>query len=161
MKTNKTVDERVVTERRRINSEAFGIVMIVLLGSVLLQQFVFDTPFAHYAFEFICFIIASIYILVRNLMLGNNLFGENVKPKTSIIVRSVIAGLSGAVANGVYRNAQYGEASGGHLREFAASVAIVFICGTLGTLVVLYLIYALNIKKQKQIEKQFDEDDDE
>jgi len=53
MKKQDMQDERVVAQRRKINSEAYGILMIVLLGSILVQQFLLNAPFKQYAVEVI------------------------------------------------------------------------------------------------------------
>lgn len=66
-------DERIAAQRRKIQSDACGILLIVLLVSTLVQQYVFDAPFSQYAVEFVCFVGASIYIVIRNIISGNDL----------------------------------------------------------------------------------------
>ena len=48
-------DERVVVERRKINSEAYGILFIVLLISVLVQRYWFEAPIEHIHIFMICY----------------------------------------------------------------------------------------------------------
>lgn len=77
MKREKIQDERIIFQKQKIGSDAFGIVFFGLLISVLLQQFVFEATFSQYAAEFILFVVAAIYIIVRNIMVGIDLFGDS------------------------------------------------------------------------------------
>ena len=45
MKNNNIQDERVTAQKRKITSEAFLLVMIFLIGSILVKQFVYDASF--------------------------------------------------------------------------------------------------------------------
>ena len=55
MKNQTIRDERVISQRRKVSSEADGILMFALLASILLQQFVMNAPFKQYAAEFPAF----------------------------------------------------------------------------------------------------------
>lgn len=55
MKKNILNDERVINEKRKITNEAFSLIMLILISSILVQQFVFKAHFSEYATEFICF----------------------------------------------------------------------------------------------------------
>ena len=79
MKTNQMNDERVINERRKITAEAYGLIMIFLLISMLVKQFIFHSEFNEYAVEFIAFFGSSIYIVIRNIFVGNNLYEEAIK----------------------------------------------------------------------------------
>ena len=63
MRKQNLQDERVLAQRRKINSEAYGILMIALLCSVLVQQRLLNAPFEQYAVA---------YMLLRNVPLHDN-----------------------------------------------------------------------------------------
>ena len=96
MKNNQINDERVINERRKITAEAYGLIMIFLLISMLVKQFIFHSEFNEYAVEFIAFFGSSIYIVIRNIFVGNNLYEENKKRLP--IMNSIIMGLSSTFA---------------------------------------------------------------
>ena len=70
MKKQNSQDERVVAQRRKIISEAYGILMIALFCSILVQKFLLNAPFEQYAVEFICIFGMSLYLMIRHLTLG-------------------------------------------------------------------------------------------
>ena len=76
MKKNILNDERVINEKRKITNEAFSLIMLILISSILVQQFVFKAHFSEYATEFICFFGALIYILIRNISVGNKIIND-------------------------------------------------------------------------------------
>jgi hypothetical protein len=67
MKKVNIQDERIVYQKRKIGSDAFGIIYFGLIISILLQQFMFDAPFSQYAAEFVLFVVAAVYIIVSIL----------------------------------------------------------------------------------------------
>ena len=77
-------------KKRKITGEAYGLIMIFLLISMLVKQFVFHLEFNQYAVEFIAFFGASIYIVIRNIFVGHNLYRENKKRLP--IINSIIMG---------------------------------------------------------------------
>ncbi|MDD2235215.1 MAG: hypothetical protein PHZ11_07560 [Desulfitobacteriaceae bacterium] len=162
MKKQNLQDERVVAQRRKINSEAYGILMIALLFSMLIQQYLLNAPFKQYAVEFICFLCMSFYVIIRYMTLGLNIYGEGKRAKAIPIVNSIVAGIVVTVINGVLNYtqyaAQYREAGIGY---FIAVLAITFISATVLSFVVLFGLDYLNKKKQSKIQKQLDEKEQE
>jgi hypothetical protein len=157
-----TQDERVLALRRKINSEAFGIIMIVLLASILVQQFLLNAPFEQYAVETLCFFGMSIYMIARHMTLGLDIFDEEKHTKTIPVVNSIVAGITVTAINGVCNYAQYGESyqeSG--MGYFFAMLAITFISTALFTFAVLTLMKFLNKKKQAQIGKRLDDEEND
>ncbi len=160
MKRQRIQDERVAAQRRKINSEANGILMMVLLASILVQQFFLNAPFKQYAVEVICFFGISFYMIVRYMMLGLDLYGEGKRAKGILLVNSLVAGIAVTAINGVLNYAQYAEryeADG--IGYFIAVLVITFISATVSTLAVQAFFAYLNQKKQAQIQKQLDEDE--
>lgn len=153
-------DERVSAQRRKINSEAYGILMIVLLASILVQQFLLDAPFKQYAAECICFFGISIYIIVRYMTLGLDLYGEGKRAKSFQLLNSIVIGIIVTAINGVLNYTKYAE----HYRQdgigfFIAVLVITFISSAASVFALLTFFNYLNKKKQAKIQKQLDEDE--
>ncbi|WP_312940526.1 DUF6773 family protein [Oscillibacter sp.] len=160
MKRQNTQDERIAAQRRKINSDAYGILMAVLLISILVQQFFLNAPFKQYAVETICFFGMSFYMIVRYMTLGLDLYGEGKHAKGMLLVNSLVAGTAVTAINGVLNYTQYAErykADG--MGYFIAVLAITFISATVCTFAVQALFDYLNKKKQAKIQKQLDEDE--
>lgn len=68
MKNNQINDERVTNIKRQIVGEAYGLVMIFLLSSILIKQFILNAEFSQYAVEFIAFLV-QVYILLLAIFL--------------------------------------------------------------------------------------------
>lgn len=158
MKKQNLQDERVVAQRRKINSEAYGILMIVLLCSMLVQQFLLNAPFEQYAVEFIGFFGMSIYMIIRYMTLGLDIYGEGKRAKAIPFVNSIVAGIVVTAINGVLNYTQYAEQyKEDGIGYFIAVLAVTFISATVSTFVVLSYLNYLNKKKQAKIQKKLDE----
>jgi FtsH-binding integral membrane protein len=160
MKKQNSQDERVVAQRRKINSEAYGILMMALLGSILVQQFLLNTPFKQYAGEFICFIGISFYIIIRNMTLGVNIYGEGNRAKAISIVNSIVVGIVVTAINGGLNYSQYADQYKEDGIGFCIAVlAVTVISTTVPVFIVLSCFNYLNKKKQAKILKQLDEEE--
>ncbi len=58
---NKIVDERVVQTKRRIQSNGYLILQVLLLLSMLVQRYYFKLPLSHYLGELICIFLVGAY----------------------------------------------------------------------------------------------------
>lgn len=160
MKNKNLEDERVVAQRRKINSEAYGILMIALFCSMLIQQFLLNAPFEQYAGEFICFSGITIYTVIRYIILGLNICGEGKLAKAMPFVDSIVVGIVVTVINGVSNYTKYaGQYKKDGIGFFIPVLAVTFISATILTFVVLYCVSYLNNKKQAKIAKQLDEEE--
>lgn len=161
MKKQNSQDERVVAQRLKINSEAYGILMIALFCSMLIQQFLLNAPFKQYAVEFICFFGMSFYVIIRYITLGLNIYGEygeEKRAKALPFVNSIVAGITVTAINGVFNYTQYAEQyKEAGIGYFFVVLAVTFISATVLSFVVLSFLYYLNKKKQAKIKKQLDE----
>ncbi len=160
MKSNVTCDERVVLVKRKIQSDGFSLIWLLLLISILVQQFVFSAPVQQYLAEMVIFLAMSVYIIVANLIKGNDLQLSNSKKSNVLIVlRSVIAGLVVAVINTVQNHYQYGDAVQDSIAKHTAWVAIIsFLCTAIGTFIVLKIIALINIAVQNKINTKLEDD---
>lgn len=158
MKKQNSQDERVIAQRRKINSEAYCILMIALLCSILVQQFLLDAPFEQYAVEFICFFGMSLYMIIRYMTLGLNIYGEGKRANAIPFVNSIVAGFVVTAINGVSNYTQYAEQyKEDGMGYFIAVLAVTFISASVSAFVVLSSLNYFNKKKQARIQKQLDE----
>ena len=160
MKKQNPQDERVVAERRKVNSEAYGILIISLAVSVLVQGYLLNAPFEQFAVEFICWIGVSFYTIARYIMLGQNIFGDGKRAKYMPLINSLVAGIVATAINGVLNYIKFAE----HYNEtsigyFIPVLAITFVSVTTFTFIVLSCISYLNSKKQAKIFKRLEDDE--
>lgn len=161
MKKHIKQDERVLAQKRKIGSDAFSILWIGLVISVLVQQYLFNAPFAQYAVEFVFFVAASIYIVIRNLIAGNDLFRSPKGGQVIVIINSLVCGLTVSVINTILNYAEYSKTVQLPLAAETALVAgITFISAAAIAFVPMELLYLANKKKQKSIEAKFDNEDE-
>nr|WP_204599348.1 DUF6773 family protein [Clostridium pascui] len=97
--------------------------------------------------EFIAFFGGCIYIIVRNICVGNNLFGENRKSVT--IVNSFIIGVITFLHYKEFNN----------INNFITELIVAFFSSTLAAYLFYYILNKVTQKRIKVIEKKFDEDD--
>lgn len=160
MKRQIQKDERVLAQKRKIGSDAFNILLFGLLISVLVQQYFFDAPFTQYAVEIFLFIAASIYVIIRNIVGGNNLFASKKGGQGIVIINSVVCGLTVTVINTILNYAKYRETVKLPIAVNTALVAgITFLSATAAAFVALELLYLVNKKKQKNIESHLNDNE--
>jgi hypothetical protein len=92
MKKSKINDERIVSQRRMIQSDAYQILVNCLLISILIQQFIMNAPFAQFAVEFFCLIGIGIYIMIRNLSVGVDIWDSPSQTNKKLLINSIISG---------------------------------------------------------------------
>lgn len=158
MKNNLIQDERSVAQKRKIGSEACNLLLGGLGISLLIKEFVFNVPFSQYATELLCLCGASIYIVIRNIMAGNDLFETKDKGKKSVVLMSLVVGLAVCVIAGSANYARYGDKYTDS-RFFLITLAILFVSGTVVTLLISSPIYKLNQKRQKKIAEELDKEE--
>ncbi len=153
-------DERVSAQRHKVYNEAWVILMTALLASILIQQFLLNASFEQYAAEAICFFGVSIYIVIRYLVLGLNVYGEGKMAKSIPFINGIVAGIVVTAINGVLNYTQYADRyKEDGLGYFFAVLAITFISATIGSFSVLFAISYINKKKQDKIKKLLDEEE--
>ena len=150
-------DERLRALRKKVNSEAFGILMVVLLVSVLIQQYMMEAPFEQYAGEFFAFLGISIFMILRHLSLGIKLFGEGKRAKIIPLINSLIlAGLVTTI-NGIANYSTYADQyKTDGMGYFMAVLLVTFISAWLSAYLVLLFMAYLSKRKQEKIEKRLD-----
>jgi len=160
MKRQQMQDERVLMQRRKINSEAYGILIIALLISILVQQFLLDAPLEQYAAETICLYGISFYVIIRYITLGLNIFGEGKRAKSMPLVNCIVIGITMTTISGILNYSTYAERFQEEgIGPFIGELAVSFISASGTAFIALSFIKYLNKKKQEKIQRQLDEDE--
>jgi hypothetical protein len=161
MKRREIQDERILAQKRKIGSDAFQIVFYGLLLSVLIQQFLFQAPFSQYIVEFILFITASLYIVIRNLTVGHDIFSAHKMGQKLVIINSIVSGLVIAVINSFLNYIRLGELFTTDLMNSLLVTFVTFIIASIVAFLMFEALYIVNRKRQLQIETKFTEQDEE
>lgn len=153
MKSNIIQDERVIAEKRKIISETFTFVMIFLIGSTLVKQFIFKASFSEYAIEFIAFFGASFYIMIRNILIGNSPFGiDNHRKNRMMIINSVVIGLTNTVVSEFLNFKRHG------ISLSIMDLIIIFIISILEVFAIQFVLNILSKRRSEKLENKFDDD---
>lgn len=150
MKNVKDKDERVIAQRRKIQSDGFQLLIYALLLSVVVQQIFLQSPPSQYMAELLCLIGAGFYSLIRNLNLGNNVFGDDSDSSKSIFKNALLYGLGSVVFAALLT----GEKNIGYLLSYFLTFTVVF--GGMN-----YLFHYISKKKQDKIKRELDMDEDD
>lgn len=150
MKTNEIKDERILSERRKIQSEAYGWVVSALLLSIVAQKFFMNAPFEQYAVEFFTLAGCGIYISIRHYKAGIDIWnpkGDNSKKR---FLNTVISGIASIIL--------FAFLSGNYDIKVLAPYFITF--------VVFFFIFRsvmifINNKKQQILENKLNETEDQ
>ena len=141
-------DERVLEERRKIQSRGYSILVWGLLISLLVQQLM-QVPFAQYAAEFVLLMGCSVYQMIANVRRGFNIWGGQTQRKGRAVLTAIIAGI---VAVWIMFLAAGGE-SWVNLAVFLVTFIPVFYG-------IQKLLAYMSRKKQEKLEQALDEEDD-
>ncbi len=139
-------DERIEMQKMKIKSNAYTILSNLILISVLIQKFFFNTSNEQYMIEFICFIIASAYIIIKKITLGIDMKSTEQKTTTKLLLDSLLFSLVATIILAFLS----GEDSTILLVYFIVFMAITFIGS--------YLISYFTKKKQNEIIAELDKD---
>lgn len=151
-------DERTVAQKRKIGSDTCNLLLLALMIAILVQQYVLNVPFAHYAAEFICFFGACSYILIRNIIGGNDLYNRKNTGFKLVIINSLVCGCTICIVTGIANYARYGDKATSNI--WIITLAITFLCGTAAAFLGFFILHYLNNRKQKRIEDELDEEED-
>ncbi|MBC8632121.1 hypothetical protein H8697_10495 [[Eubacterium] tenue] len=156
----KIQDERVLSQKRKIGNDAFQIISLGLFLSVLVQQYIFDAPFSQYAVEMILLITVSLYVIVRNIMVGNDIFNSNKVNQRVVIINSIICGIIITIVNTILNYIKFREIFTTDIVNSVVVSLVTFVCASVVSFVVLQILYVINKRKQIQIEIQLEDDDE-
>lgn len=148
MKCSKNQDERILTQKRKVQSDAFQLLIYYLLIAILVQKFIFNAPFYQIVVELIGVVGAAFYVEIRNLLLGNDIYSTSTETKKNIVKRSIISGCVCTII----------------LLTLAGItdikiLLVSFLCITISFAGFSFLLYYLNRKKKDKIEEELNKDE--
>lgn len=159
MKREKIQDERIIFQKQKIGSDAFGIVFFGLLISVLLQQIVFEAPLSQYAAEFILFTVAAIYVVLRNIVAGIDIFAK-VQRDAELSLNSIVTGITITALTTTLNTFNYGLEKMGGISGIALVAIVTFVSATLLVYIAFKFLYMINKKRQEQLDDKYNDEDE-
>ncbi|HAS90754.1 MAG TPA: hypothetical protein DCS12_00350 [Clostridiales bacterium] len=148
MKNNKIQDERILLARRKIQSDAYGWLVWVLMISIIVQQFFMNAPFAQYAVEFFALIGCGLYVSIRHFNEGIDIFSPKCDGKKKLLLTTIISG----VVSVIFFALLSGKYDIKTLTSYFVSFVLIFF-------VFRSAIIFINKKKQQTIENKLNEDE--
>ncbi|WP_339315414.1 DUF6773 family protein [Paenibacillus sp. FSL R10-2734] len=146
MRNSRVNDERIVSQRRKIQSDAFQILVYCLLISILIQQFIMNAPFAQFAVEFFCLIGIGIYITIRHLSDGVDISQSHSNKR--LVLNSIVSGgicVSLMVFLAGERNVW--------------NLILIFVAFTIVYFLAHFVLRNINKRRQKQIDDELGSDE--
>ena len=148
MKNNEIQDERIVLERRKIQSTAYSWIVIILLISIIVQKFFMNAPFAQYAVEFSILIGCGLYNIVSNFKKGIDIWNPYAQGKKIILLNTIISGVISVILFAFLS----GEPDATYLVSYFVSFVIFFF-------LFRSVMCFINQKKQEAIMNKLNEDE--
>lgn len=160
MKKGKIQDERVLSQKRKIGSDAYQILSLGLFLSVFVQSYIFNATFSQYAVEIILFIVVSLYVIARNIMVGNDIFDSDKVNQKFVIINSIICGVIVVLINTTLNYIKFRELFINETSDMLLASLITFLCTSVFTFGVLQVLYFINKKKQMKIDLKLKAEDE-
>ena len=150
---NNINDERILSEKRRIQSRAYAYIIYALVLSIVIKMVFMDAGFEMYASELIILIGSGLYIIIANYLKGINIWSINMNDGTNRYIKNlIIAGVISIILNDNLK--KYTEI------EDSKMTAIVYSVSWIGVFSVISIVmYYLNKKKQEKIDMQLDDEE--
>lgn len=149
-------DERMVAQSRQINSEGCMILLYGLLASIIIQIYFMHAQFIQIAGEFMILMAGSIYIIVRSLAMGTDLFSERKSGQRLIFFQAFICALAVSALRAVSQWTFMQQAP-----RNIISLGITFVCAFLSSLAAFELLYFFNQKRQQQLDAKLEQEQDD
>ncbi|MBU3127468.1 DUF6773 family protein [Clostridium tagluense] len=149
--TNKKIkDERVVEQQRKIGSDAFRLVSMFLLASMLYKQFILNAPISTYITEVIAFFGSSFYVVLRNVMKGNDTYSIKKPVMKRYLLTSLISSSTITIVLVLNDYTKY-------MRN-KAIIIIVFFCAFVYWFLISWGLNLLSKKRADKIAKQYEDE---
>lgn len=148
MKSNRIQDERIIAERRKIQSRGYAWIVTILLVSIIVQQFFMKAPFAQYAAEFFILIGCGIYNTIANYKKGIDIWNPENDGKKKILFNTFLTGIASVVL--------FAFLSGNYKTNNLVSYFIIFVASTY---LFRFIMMGMTDKKQRAIDKEWNDDD--
>lgn len=150
MKSVQNQDERILAQKRKIQSYGYQLLVYALLISIVIQQFFLQAPPSQFMGELLCLIGAGIYFTIRHLNLGDEFYCDNNGSGKRLFRNALISGVGTVI---IYTFLT-GERDVWNLLSFFLIYTIFMGGGT-------YLMYYVSKKKKGRVEKELDRDEND
>ena len=150
---NNINDERILSERRRIQSRAYTYIIYALVLSIVIKMVFMDAGFEMYASELIILIGSGLYMIVANYLKGINIWSINANDGTNRFSKNlIIAGVISIILNDNLK--KYTGIEDSKMTAIVYSVSWITIFS-----IISIVMYYLNKRKQEKIDKQLDDEE--
>ena len=150
---NNINDERILSERRRIQSRGYTYIIYALVTSIVIKMVFMDAGFEMYASELIILIGSGLYMIVANYLKGINIWSINANDGTNRFSKNlIIAGVISIILNDNLKKYIGFEDSKLSAIVYTVSWTTVFS-------IISIVMYYLNKRKQEKIDKQLDDEE--
>lgn len=149
MKNNQIQDERIIFERRKIQSKAYAWLVWVLMISVIVQQSFIKAPFEQYAVEFFALIGCGLYISISHFKEGIDIWNPKGDGKKKLLLNTIRSGVVSVIIF-AFLSGQYDIKN---LTSYFMSFVLFFF-------VFRSVMIVINNKKQQAIENRLNDDDE-
>lgn len=150
MNNIKNQDERVLAQRRKIQSDGFQLLIYGLLLAIVVQQFFLQAPPSQFMGEFLCLIAAGFYNLIRNLKLGNGIFVDKKGSYKRLLKNAMFSGIGTIILTIILTG-----------KRDIKDILIFFLTFTISYGLMVFGVYYLSKKKEEKIQKELDMDEDD
>lgn len=158
-KFKKIVDERQEMELYKIEHVCFWLVFWLLLGSIIIQSMFLNAPFTQWGFEWVIFMVCCGGVLVGCYQKGQWDFYTKPTTKNYLIYSLIGAGAFAVIyAITMYLNNPYFK---DNLLALGALTAFIFAMLFALIFVALLITGTLVKKRQKKLEDEFTDNDNE
>lgn len=150
MKHSTIKDERILQERRKIQSTGYAWIVIILLASVIVQQFFMHAPFAQYAVEFFLLIGCGLYNTASTLKKGIDIWNPAGHGKKKLLLSTIGTGIISVIFLAFL--------SGEH---DVKNLAFYFVTFVVGLYIFRMIMIGINKRKQQAMDRILDEEEEE
>ena len=152
---NNINDERILSERRRIQSRGYTYIIYALVLSVVIKMVFMHAGFEMYASELIILIGRGLYMIVANYLKGINIWSINANDGTNRFSKNlIIAGVISIILNDNLKKYTGIGITDSKMTAIVYSVSWITIFS-----IISIVMYYLNKKKQEKIDKQLDDEE--
>ena len=152
---NNINDERILSERRRIQSRGYTYIIYALVTSIVIKMVFMDAGFEMYASELIILIGSGLYMIVANYLKGINIWSINPNDGTNRYTKNlIIATVISIILNDNLKKYTGIGISDSKMTAIVYSVSWITIFS-----IISIVMYYLNKKKQEKIDKQLDDEE--
>lgn len=105
--------------------------------------------------------MVSLYVIVRNIKVGNDIFESDKVNQKFVIINSIICGIIVVAVNTTLNFIKFKDLYINEKGDMLLASLVTFVCASAATFVVLQVLYLINKKKQMKIDLELKEEDEE